>query len=424
MSGISPLVLIAGFTFAAAAPAADNDGLILPPGFHATVVHEGVGFARHIAIRDNGDLYVATRQPPFGRQDPAMSVGIVALRDTNADGKADIVEHFGEVKGTGVQFYKGMLYASDEVAVYRFRFAGNELVPTAAPETVIGGFVQERQHADKPFAFDGKGHIYVNVGAPANACQEKDRTPGSPGQQPCSLLERYGGIWQFNADRTGQTQAADGVRYATGLRNTVALEWNNAADALFGVMHGRDQLDTLWPKLFTAEDNAERVAEELHVIRQGGEYGWPYTYFDVTRGVRVLAPEYGGDGKTPAERGKYPDPLVAFPAHWAPNDIIFYEGSAFPEAYRGGAFIAFHGSWNRAPLPQAGYKVVFVPFRDGMPSGGWQVFADRFASAALRDNNPANAERRPVGLAVAGDGSLYITDSVNGRIWRVTYSGT
>jgi glucose/arabinose dehydrogenase len=287
---------------------------------------------------------------------------------------------------------------------------------------VIGGFTQERQHADKPFAFDGKGHIYVNVGAPANACQEKDRTPGSPGQQPCSLLERYGGIWQFNADKTGQTQAADGVRYATGLRNTVALEWNSKADALFGVMHGRDQLDTLWPKLFTAEDNAERVAEELHLIRQGGDYGWPYTYFDVTRKVRVLAPEYGGDGKIPAERGKYPDPLIAFPAHWAPNDIIFYDAAAFPESYRGGAFIAFHGSWNRAPLPQAGYKVVFVPFKDGMPSGAWQVFADRFASVPLRENSPANAERRPVGLAVAADGSLYITDSVNGRIWRVTYS--
>lgn len=424
MPRLPSLTLIVGFTIAATAQAADNDGLSLPPGFQATVVHEGVGFARHIAIRDNGDLYVATRQPPFVREDPSKNIGIVALRDTNSDGKADVVEHFSEVRGTGLQFYKGMLYASNDVAVYRFRFKADELVPKAAPETVIEGFVQERQHADKPFAFDGNGHIYVNVGAPANACQEKDRTPGSPGKRPCPLLERYGGIWQFNAEKTEQSQVADGTRYATGLRNAVALEWNSQADALFVVMHGRDQLDTLWPQLFTAEANAERVAEEMHVIRQGGNYGWPYTYFDVKRGIRMLGPEYGGDGKTPAEPGKYADPLVAFPAHWAPNDIIFYEGSAFPESYRGGAFIAFHGSWNRAPLPQAGYKVVFVPFKDGKPSGEWQVFADHFASDPLQDNSPANAERRPVGLAVAADGSLYITDSVNGRIWRVTYAGT
>jgi len=424
MPRLPSLTLIVGFTIAATAQAADNDGLSLPPGFHATVVHEGVGFARHIAIRDNGDLYVATRQPPFVREDPSKNVGIVALRDTNADGKADVVEHFSEVRGTGLQFYKGMLYASNDVAVYRFRFKADELVPKAAPETVIEGFVQERQHADKPFAFDDNGHIYVNVGAPANACQEKDRTPGSPGQRPCPLLERYGGIWQFNAEKTEQSQVADGTRYATGLRNAVALEWNSKADALFVVMHGRDQLDTLWPQLFTAEDNAGRVAEEMHAIRQGGDYGWPYTYFDVKRSIRMLGPEYGGDGKTPAEPGRYPDPLVAFPAHWAPNDIIFYEGSAFPESYRGGAFIAFHGSWNRAPLPQAGYKVVFVPFKDGKPSGEWQVFANHFVSDPLQDNSPANAERRPVGLAVAADGSLYITDSVNGRIWRVTYAGT
>lgn len=419
-----PASLIVALALASTVRADDNDGLLLPPGFHAAVVHDGVGFARHIAIRDNGDIYVATRQPPFVREDPSKNVGIVALRDTNGDGKADVVEQFSEVRGTGLQFYKGMLYASNDVAVYRFRFEGNELVPKAAPEVVIEGFVQERQHADKPFAFDRKDHIYVNVGGPANACQEKDRTPGSPGRRPCPLLERYGGIWQFDASKPGQTQLANGVRYATGLRNAVALEWNGPADALFVVMHGRDQLDTLWPKLFTAEDNSERVAEEMHVVRQGGNYGWPYTYFDVKRGIRMLGPEYGGDGKIPAEAGKYPDPLVAFPAHWAPNDIVFYEGAAFPESYRGGAFIAFHGSWNRAPLPQAGYRVVFVPFRNGKPSGDWQLFADRFASDPLKENSPANAERRPVGLAVAADGALYITDSVNGRIWRVTYSGT
>ena len=112
------------------------------------------------------------------------------------------------------------------------------------------------------------------------------------------LRERAAGIWRFNARLTGQ-KPADGVRYATGLRNAVAIEWNRTANALFVVLHGRDQLNTLWPELFTAEDNAETVAEEMHRIQEGGDYGWPYAYFDVRRGMRMLAPEYGGDGRTP-----------------------------------------------------------------------------------------------------------------------------
>jgi glucose/arabinose dehydrogenase len=138
----------------------------------------------------------------------------------------------------------------------------------------------------------------------------------------------------------------------------------------------------------------------------------------------MLAPEYGGDAKkTAAEsayKGKFPDPLVAFPAHWAPNDLLFYSGKNFPAKYQDGAFIAFHGSWNRAPEPQAGYKVVFQPLKNGKPSGPYEVFADGFAGA-LKDNNPRNADYRPVGLAVGPDGSLYIADSQKGRIWRISY---
>jgi glucose/arabinose dehydrogenase len=402
----------------------ENDGLSLPAGFRASVFHEGVGPARHIAIRPNGDVYVATRQPAFGPSDPSKKIGIVALRDADGDGKAEIVEHFSDVEGTGMEFYNGMLYASNDVTVYRFHFKGDELVPEGAPEVVVQGFAQERQHADKPFTFDGRGSLYVNVGAPSNSCQAQERSPGSKGREPCPLLERYGGIWRFDAEKLNQSQEADGKRYASGLRNSVALQWNKDADALFVVVHGRDQLDTLWPSLYNAKDNAERTAEEMHLIRDGGEYGWPYTFFDVQRGERMLAPEYGGDGKTPAPAGKYPDPVVAFPAHWAPNDLVFYAGEMFPAAYRGGAFVAFHGSWNRAPEPQGGYKVAFVPFKDGKPAGEWQVFADNFTRGELKDNSPFNAAHRPVGLAVAPDGSLFVTDSMKGRIWRIAYTGS
>jgi glucose/arabinose dehydrogenase len=416
------VLLLLASALAQSAFAAANDGLVLPKGFTVTVVHEGVGLARHIAIRDNGDIYVTTHQFPFLGFDPAKRIGVVALRDTNGDHKADVVQNFGDNDGTGIAIYEGMLYVSDDVGVYRYHFDGAALVPKQPAETVISGFPRERTHADKTFAFDGDGHIYVNVGAPSNSCQIEDRAQDSIGQNPCPLLEHYAGIWRFDANRLGQSPQ-DGTRYATGMRNTIALKWNEDANALYAVIHGRDQLDTIFPKLFTAQDNAERVAEEFHRIVDGGNYGWPYAYFDTKLKARVIAPEYGGDGRKRASRGKYLDPLIAFPAHWAPNDLLFYHGTNFPAAYRGGAFIAFHGSWNRAPIAQAGYRVVFVPMKNGRPSGAWQTFADNFTGGPLADNNPRNARSRPVGLAVDAEGALYIVDSVKGRIWRVAYTG-
>jgi len=239
------------------------------------------------------------------------------------------------------------------------------------------------------------------------------------GQNPCPILEKYGGVWVFDGTKLNQTPA-DGKRFATGMRNAVAIEWNAAQKGLFSVIHGRDSLDTLFPALYNAEDNATRQAEEFHQIVEGGNYGWPNTFFDNKLARRVLAPEYGGDGKKEPEAGKYPDPLVAYPAHWAPNDLLFYSGKNFPAKYQEGAFIAFHGSWNRAPEPQAGYKVVFQPMKNGKPSGAYEVFADGFAGE-MKDNNPRNAQYRPVGLAVGPDGSLYIADSQKGRVWRILY---
>jgi glucose/arabinose dehydrogenase len=418
-TAVFPVALLASATLSAAG----TDDLVLPKGFEATLVHEGVGVARHLAVRDNGDIYVTTHQLAFLGFDPAKRIGIVALRDTNGDHKPDVVQNFAkEFDGTGIHTYQGMLYVSDDVGVYRFHFNGNDLVPQEPMETVIGGFPLERMHADKTFTFDNKGHIYVNVGAPSNSCQAQDRTPGSPGQDPCPLLEHYGGIWRFDAMKLGQTPK-DGVHYATGLRNSIALAWDDDVNALYVTMHGRDQLD-MFAKLFTAKDNAERPAEEFHRIAEGGNYGWPYTFFDTRSNARLVAPEYGGDGKKRAERDKYADPLIAFPGHWAPNDMLFYNGKNFPASYRGGAFIAFHGSWNRAPEPQAGYRVVFVPMKDGKPSGQWQTFADNFTGGPIKDNNPGNARYRPMGLALDAEGALYVVDDVKGRIWRISYRGS
>ena len=156
-------------------------------------------------------------------------------------------------------------------------------------------------------------------------------------------------------------------------------------------------------------------------LERGADYGWPECYYDLTQQKLVLAPEYGGDGgKAVGPCAQKRAPVAVFPAHWAPNDLLFYYGHQFPTAYRGGAFIVFHGSWNRAPSPQGGYNVVFQPFIDGKPTGKYLVFADGFAGAV---KEPGRAAHRPSGLAVGPDGALYITDDKHGRIWRVTYRG-
>ncbi len=399
------------------APAACEDGgLELPDGFCATVVAEGVGPARHLAVLPNGDLYVKLRNTDGGG-------GIVALRDTSGDGRADVTERFGDFGGTGIALRNGYLYASSQTAVMRYPLAEDALAPSGSPETVVDGFPEQRQHAAKSFTFGDDGSLFVNVGAPSNACQEQSRTPGSAGLEPCPQLERHGGIWRFDADETGQTQTED-ARFASGIRNAVALEWNPVARTLYAVQHGRDQLSQLWPDLYTEEESAELPSEEFVQVSEGDDFGWPYCYNDHQQDAKVLAPEYGGDGQEIGRCAEFEKPAVAFPGHWGPNDLLFYTGESFPESYQGGAFIAFHGSWNRAPLPQAGYKIVFVPLDgSGQPAGEYRTFADGFAGERPIEA-PGDAQYRPTGLAQGTDGALYIADSREGRIWRVTYAGS
>jgi glucose/arabinose dehydrogenase len=403
---------------AAARSAAADLGLKLPAGFSATIFADTLDRPRHVAVRDNGDVYVALRS---GRQQVAPSNaagGIVGLRDTNGDGVADVLERFGRGDvDTGVAIHDGYLYFSSATAVYAMKL-GDELKPSGDAELVVGGFGESGGHSGKPIAFDDEGHMYLQAGVPSNACQQQDRVAGSPGQNPCPLLERFGGIWRYVASARNQDQISDGIRVSTGHRNVVAMKWNSAAGALYMVMHGRDQLDTLWPDRYTAAQRSELPAEEFHRVAQNDDFGWPYTYYDQIRGQRMVSPEYGGDGQTPAEPGKYKDPLIGFPGHWAPDDLIFYTGTQFPARYRDGAFIAFHGSWNRDV--QDGYSVVFVPMTDGKPSGPWEVFADDFEGPKPITSS-ADAAHRPTGLAQGADGSLYITDDVGGRIWKVRY---
>jgi glucose/arabinose dehydrogenase len=287
----------------------------------------------------------------------------------------------------------------------------------ASEELIVKGLVNEQQHESKPITLDNAGNIYVNIGAPSNACQEKDRTEGSKGQDPCPILQKAGGIWQFKADKANQSYA-EGVRYVTGIRNIMALSWNDGTNQLFGVQHGRDDFNKFFPALYNEEESIELPAEEMFLMTKGSDFGWPYCYYDQRQKKKLLQPEYGGDKvKTDRCDGKG-KPIYAFPGHWAPNGLMFYTGTQFPEKYRNGAFIAFHGSWNRAPRPQQGYFVVFLPFKNGSPSGEYEIFADGFAG---ENKTPKGATFRPCGLAQAPDGSMYICDDQKGRIWKVSY---
>lgn len=406
---------VAGVRGAGTLPAceADNGGLKLPAGFCALVAADNLGAARHMAVAPNGDVYVAMMesrgQPP----------GIVALRDTNRDGKMDVTERFGDKSSTGIALRNGYLYVATTSSVDRYRLNAGELKPSAPAETIVADLPVTRPHQDKGIAFDGKGSLYVNIGAPSNACQPQDRRPKVPGQDPCPLLETSGGIWKFDENKVGQKQI-DGTRYATGLRQMPALTWHDGA--LYTVMNNRDQLDSLWSDTFTPEDNQTRPAEGMYKVEQGANYGWPYCFFDFTQNKLLLNPEYGGDGRTVGRCSEFKTPVAGFPAHWAPVDVMFYAGTHLPRKYQGGAFIAFHGSWNRSPAPQDGYNVTFQPFAGGKPSGKFEVFADGFAGASA-PRSPNQATYRADGVAQAPDGTLYISESVKGRIWRVVYKG-
>lgn len=390
---------------------ADEVTLKLPEGFTAVVVAENVGKNRHIAVNANGDIYVKLERLKNGK-------GIIVLKESG--GKAKVINSFGDFGGTGIAIKNGYVYASNNNEVYRYKLNDKGAVAASQkPEKIVTGLIGRRQHESKPITLDNDGNLYVTIGAPSNSCQIKDREKGSKGMDPCALLDSAGGIWQFKADKLNQTYK-DGTRYATGIRNAMGIEWNDEVNDLYATQHGRDGLFQMFPELYNEEQGAELPAEEMMRVKKGANFGWPYCYYDQFQHKKILAPEYGGD-KTKQGRCEGVDtPVVAFPGHWAPNDIIFYTGDQFPEKYKHGAFIAFHGSWNRAPLKQKGYNVVFVPLKDGQLAGEYEVFADGFIGAAEIES-PDEAKARPCGLAQAADGSLYISDSVTGRIWKISY---
>ena len=410
----------------------DNAGLTLPSGFCATIFADSIGHARHIVVAPNGDVYVNTWSGQYFGGDKGPSGGyLVMLRDTTHDGRADVITRFGAKSdsgghgGTGIALHDGALYAEESATIVRYALPADGGVPTERPTTIISDLPLNGDHPMHPIAIDSSGTLYVDLGSASNSCQLTNRVPNSPGHKPCTELRTRGGIWAYDAGKTNQL-FSPANRYATGIRNAVGIAIDGNGQ-LWSTQHGRDQLAENWSKLYTPEQGQNLPAEELLQIEKGADFGWPTCYFDGDQQKLVLAPEYGGDGgKATASSDKTIDcgtkkaPAAFFPAHWAPDGLLFYTGSQFPERYRGGAFIAFHGSWNRAPGPQGGYQVVFQPLTSGKPSGQFESFANGFAGGVMQ---PDAAKHRPVGLAEGPDGAVYITDDKAGRVWRVTYVG-
>ncbi len=370
-------------------------GLLLPDGFCAVVVGDHLGRIRQLTVAPNGDVFVAL-----------ASGGVTALRDADGDGRAEVRKTFGDEGGTGILLGGGYLWLGAPGRILRWTWAPGQLEPTGAAEVVVEGLPTDG-HGAKSIALLGGDTLIVNLGSETNSCQRVDRSYRSAGFDPCAELERRAGLWRFSATRLHQKQR-DGRRYATGLRNTIALAVDPGSGRLYGAPHGRDQLGSNWG--FNDAQNAELPAEEFLQINNGDDFGWPYCYFDQQQGKRVLAPEYGGDGRSTDRCTTPRRPLLGFPGHWAPMAIAFYTGTQFPARFRGGAFVAFHGSWNRAPLPQEGYRVSFVPFQNGTPTGQYETFATGQGGAT---------SLRASGVAVGPDGSLYIAGENSGTVWRV-----
>lgn len=347
--------------------------LRVPRGFKANLYASGLGHARWLLVADNGDVFLAQ----------SRNGSILLLRDRDGDGSAEWRRPWLEGLSTphGMAIHKGYFYVADLRGVWRVKYVPGGNAPGGELEQVTkpGAFGDRGGHWTRNIAFHPDGtKFYVSIGSRGNIAEEP---------KPRATIK------EFSLD--GKTSRI----FASGLRNAVGIEFHPETKELYTVVNERDGLgDGLVPDYFTR-------------VQDGGFYGWPYAYI--------------GPNPQPGYAERRPDlvkqtivPDVLFQSHSAPLGLAFYTGSQFPAEYKGDAFVALHGSWNSSQ--PTGYKVVRVRFRDGRPLGEYENFAVGFWSSGKKR---ARVWGRPVGLAVAKDGSLLIADDAGGTIWRVSYTG-
>lgn len=361
-------------------PVPQNPVLKVPQGFEVNVFADGLDRPRWLALTPNGDILVTeTRRNR-----------ILLLRDSNADGVADVRRTFAnEQNGLnlpfGMAFAGNSFYVGNTDAVLRFPFQNGQQQVNDRGEKITElpgqGY---NQHWTRNVVTSPDGQkLYVSIGSRSNADEE--------------ALPRAS-IQVMNLDGSNRQT------FASGLRNPVGLDFHPQSGALFTTVNERDQLGD------------DLVPDYLTQVESGEFYGWPYAYLTPDR----LDPRHVKDGKSirPDLAAKTKTPNVLFEAHSAALGVRFYNGNTFPERYRNGAFVAFRGSWNRSQ--GTGYKIVFVPF-DG--SGKPQGYYEDFLTGFLLDPSVPTTWGRPVGVLVLRDGSLIFTDEANNRIYRVQYRG-
>ena len=351
----------------------DPPVLNVPEGFAVNIFADDLEHARWFAIAPNGDVFLAQTKPGE----------VTLLRDGDGDGVAE--ERFTYMSGlnkpTGMAFHDGFFYVADLEAVWRVPYGDGdtEAQGNMVPVTQSGMFGDPQGHWTRTLAFapDGKS-FFVGIGSRRNVGIE---------QPPLATVQVF---------RVGSPTPKT---FASGMRNPVGIAFHPDTEELYVVVNERDGYgDDLVPDYFTR-------------VREGDFFGWPYAYAG-----GIPDPEFAEEAPEMVDKTVLPDVLIQ--SHSAPLGMVFYDGTMFPEAYRGDAFVALHGSWNRST--PTGYKIVRVPFEDGWPAGGYENFATGFWFAG--EVTP-QVFGRPAGLAVAADGSLLIADDSGNAVWRISYGG-
>jgi glucose/arabinose dehydrogenase len=370
----------------------DGHHLTVPAGFTVNLFADKLQYARFMALAPNGDVFLAEPSRDAAR--------ITVLRDADQDGVAELRETFatGLARPFGLAFWKSYLYVGNNDSVVRFSYTPGQTTADGVAEKIadlppsdaaLDQDTANRLHIDisqtrgythwtRNVIFNPAGtKLYVTVGSSTNATPEGD--------------ERRAAINEYNPDGSAHRI------FASGLRNPVGLAYFPGTNRLWTTVNERDHLG----------DNL--VPDYLASVRDGGFYGWPYSYIGTN-----LDPTVKPQRADLVSKASVPEVLL--PSHSAALGLIFYTGSRFPAEYRNNAFVALHGSINRSKL--TGYSVVRIPFRDGQPAGPPVDFLSGFIA---RDDEEKEVWGRPVGLLSLPDGSMLVSDDGGNRVWRVSY---